>query len=163
MHSCLSIMQSLLKTTHSLVHQPCFVCPSAKMWLGNETMPLSILSTCTVIWLTQTHSTIMKHLPGQHVCRFSVPVTCVCSQALAIQICCFSMYRTHLWWQYISPHKCSEKFQCHHHHVSHSGRLLLWHPRSYGGEVLFRVQERSVHQSYFCSMVEYLYFQPDFH
>ena len=38
--------------------------------------------------------------------------------------CCSSMYRTHLWWQYISPHRGSVGL--HWHQVSHSGRLLLW-------------------------------------
>ena len=43
---------------------------------------------------------------------------------LTVKTCCFSIHRTHLWWQYIFPHRCSEKF--HWHLVSHSGRLPLW-------------------------------------
>ena len=94
--------------------------------------------TCHVMWMWTAMLATSVELDGKHSLRCRLRSGLLTAVIIHVIACHYGhshelfLYkhvalqctRTHQWWQYISPHRCSEKLQWHH--VSHSGRLLLW-------------------------------------
>ena len=82
---------------------------------------------------------------AQHTCCSGSPLDIIphspwplSSYAAQIQrhVSCYSMYRTHLWWQYISPHRCSVKVSSGIKYLT-AEDSCCGSPQGYGGEELF--------------------------
>ena len=93
----------------------CLSSPSFVIWEQSYALSTYCYQSLRIIVIMVTQS--MNHLIGLEILSPKY-YTYVSVHYLAL------VNKIHLWWQYISPHTCSEKL--HWHQVSHSERFLLW-------------------------------------